>query len=133
MADSKVVIKKVAAYPIASKLVSVSSGNEIVGQIVRLTQSGFIIEVENLAVKVGKEYEVQFQIPASDRLITEKVKVVKVYDRYKQQAELKLSVEKNQAKLYRLAEMHFLSIGTEEKKWIRDFILHIRQAPDKPR
>lgn len=150
MGDRKVVVKKVAAYPIATQLVIESSGSVIPGQIVRLTQSGFLVEVDDLSVKLGKEYEVRFKLPASDRRLAEKVKVVKTYDRYNQggltlsqsakqsteggkESPVDVSVSASQSKIKRLAEMHFLRISLEEKKWIRDFIMSIHQAPEKPR
>ncbi|RME15712.1 MAG: hypothetical protein D6797_06040 [Bdellovibrio sp.] len=117
-------IKKVPAYPIEGVFTGEGLGGPLVGQIIKLTQRGLFANFSSLSVKSGKEYTVSFSLPVLKYSFNEKVKVMKVYDRFE--------VLPQGRKVIRLAEMHFISMTPEGRKKIREFILQIRQEPEKP-
>lgn len=124
MSKQDVKVKKVSPYPIEAELVGTTENRK--GLIVKLTPNGFLIEVDSVSVRLGLEFKVKFTIPLTDRHIEELVKVVKVYDRQRPPVEGEAKPQ-----VYRLAEMHFLAISLAERKWIREFMIAISQAPER--
>jgi hypothetical protein len=111
-------VKKVKPYPIAAKVFKADTPAPIEGQILRVTQLGFQMEVTQLAFSVGNTYKAEFSLPLSQHVISENVKIVRTMDRF---IDGKATV-----KGY-LVEMHFLNISPMTAKAIKEFEIAINQ------
>ncbi len=112
---SKVV--KVRPYPIAAQLKG--EVHELKGNVVKLTQIGFLIECE-VPLKVGSRYQVRFEIPVYHHLIETEMVVIKTHDEFRGS----LGDQRN----YRLAELHFKNLSVLHLKFVTDFLRTIQQV-----
>ncbi|PIS11692.1 MAG: hypothetical protein COT73_02645 [Bdellovibrio sp. CG10_big_fil_rev_8_21_14_0_10_47_8] len=114
-------VKKVAPYPFSVVITDKNGGAPLRGQVVKLTDFGFLMKVEALHFyQVGQNYHVEFSIPVMHMDVLADVKVMKTYDAF----EAVSKVEK--AKLYTV-EMHFLNLPTDKKQGILQFLQKIGQ------
>ncbi len=117
-AKETLVVSKIKAYPIPVKVWLSETMLPVLGDILRVTKVGFQMEVPDVLFKIGDQYNVEFTLPYFNKTITEKIKIIKTMDRYKD--------AKATMKGY-LVEMHFLSINKEHERAISDFERAIRQ------
>lgn len=114
-------IKKVSPYPIDADVAKAEGQVPLKIGIVKLTDFGFLARATVIHFyKVGENYHVSFQLPASSSKISSEVKVIKTYDAI----ESIIGAEKS--KLYTF-EMHFLNLSHTNKKAIQEFIVKIGQ------
>ena len=77
---AEVRIKKVSAYPFPVQIKFETSAST--GQIVKLTQSGFLAEISLNAVQPGEKFECTFELPVSHALIVEPCVLIKLYNQW---------------------------------------------------
>jgi hypothetical protein len=133
-------IKKVNAYPFAVQIKFETSAS--VGQIVKLTQSGFLAEISLNALQPGEKFECTFELPVSHAVITEPCVLIKLYNQWG--AGEKTSATGTEAKapaapppvvsagvstpaaaglsIQRLAEVHFVNLKQDNWKKITAFL-----------
>jgi hypothetical protein len=107
--SSDVVVKKVPAYPIAAQL----KMNTAVGKagLVKLTQLGFLAEVDITNLIPGDKCDIEFTIPVLGHHIAEPIVVIKQYTR--------MNDSKTMA---HLIEAHFTNLSSTSKAKIKDFM-----------
>lgn len=115
------VVKKVSPYPIPLQLNLVEGQPPFKGNIVKLTDFGFLMQCDQKHYyRVTEVYVVQFLIPVFDRAIKAKAKVVKTYDT------LKTEGGKDLSKILTV-EMHFVDLTASQKESIHQFTAKIGQ------
>ncbi len=123
MSNSKsgaVRVKKVRPYPIPA---TISGGEKpLSGNLIKLTQMGFLIEVGANFMKVGEKYQVAFDIPMANWNVHEGVVVVKSYNQFGGAVGAAAG-----GSLVRVLEMHFRSLSSASKEHIVDFLTKIKQ------
>ena len=119
MADPKdgapVEIKKVAPYPIAIDLFKEDAPTPFKGQIVKMTEIGFLMKVEQNVFKVGGTYDILFELPVVKSEIHGQARVIKTYD----------SLDGNKASMTKMytVEMHFKGLDDEQKRAIGSYLV----------
>ena len=114
--DSNVKTQKIAPYPFPITLQI--DGKFISEKVLKLGQSGAIIEAKGLIYSVGMNFPVSFEIPVFKTQLSLSAKVVKTYDR---------ALVKEKA-VQRLAELLFLNLTSEQAKQIQKFLVKIGQV-----
>lgn len=113
---SEAPVKKVAAYPIEVFIVKSESTAAVVGQIVRLTDLGFLVKVDiNQFYKVGESYQVVFVLPVVGVEVAANTRVVKTYDG--------LDVVDNKQVKSRTIEMHFKNLNSIDIASINSYLV----------
>lgn len=101
-------ISKIPPYPIPVEIFKIEGKPPLKGNIVKMTQIGFLMRVETLHFyKVGETFHLQFQLPVVSTVVRCEGQVVKTYD----------AVEK----LYTV-EIHFKNILGREKMAIKSYL-----------
>jgi hypothetical protein len=109
-------VKKVAAYPIEVSILKSEGPGTLKGQIVKLTDIGFLMKVDAAQFyKVGESYQVLFALPLDSENIKVEVKVIKTYDTME-------VVGKNQVK-NKTIEMHFKNIAVTDRSNINSYLV----------
>jgi hypothetical protein len=141
--NPKVNIKKVQPYPISLKLEKAGVFSD--GKIVKLTAVGFMAEMNNF-FKVADQYKVAFDVPVVGESIQCSGKVIKTYDRYRDEDAAKKSIDRIKkpamtpgpanspgaapqapnTKIH-LVEIHFLDLTTKQKDTVKRFLVAIGQ------
>ena len=120
-AEPPPIIKKVQAYPIPVQITKDGLPPNR-AKIFKLTDVGFLVKVIGQKIfKVGDDYNVEFDVPTTDKTIKQPVKIVKTYDNYDNRAD-----QNNLEKVYTI-EMHFKILTPSEKEAIHYFIKKIGQ------
>lgn len=118
--SQEVKIKKVRPYPFSVLLFS-GTPTPLRGQVHKLTQIGFIVEMANhQLLHINDKYEAEFEIPVMSYSVKEPVVVVKFYDQYR-------AKPGGPHETYRLYEIHFRSLKEKHKDEITKFLRHIQQ------
>ena len=111
-------VKRVAPYPISVEIVKVEGQPPQKGHIVKLTEVGFLMKIQNQGFyKVGENYEVQFDVPVSDVTVKSTARVIKTYD-----AAVEASTAKHMEKMY-TGEMHFKILSDRSKVAISTYLV----------
>lgn len=133
-AEENVIVKKVKAYPIAAKISVDATSAE--GRIVKLTEQGFLIEVQLPNCKPGDKAKIDFELPVLHHVIQETCILIKLYNQFieRQSPEslnqaAKASTAGGPARYYQLAEFHFMSLSSANRTKILSFV---RQAMGGP-
>lgn len=120
--QKKTVVKKIKPYPISVQIFKTDGTTPMEGQILRLTEIGFQMEVNQLAYRIGEIYKVVFTLPLLGHIITINVKTIKTMDSFK---DVKLNLKNY------LIEMHFINLSSEQAKYIDQFEIEIKQKVRK--
>ena len=103
------------AYPFNIGLVGKDNPAPRKAQVMKMTNVGFIMQTDaSFLYKVHDNYDLQFTLPGSSRLIAVSGKVVKTYDAM----EARINIEK--IKVY-LVEMHFINLAKDFKRTVVEF------------
>lgn len=106
-------VRKISPYPI--EVAVIKEGPPAQGQIMKLTDVGFLMKVPSTQFyKVGENCQVQFELPVVHETVKAQCKVVKTYD----------SIEKAggvQAKV-RTIEMHFKTLAEGDRLHILNYL-----------
>lgn len=114
-----------SVYPIATSLLTPASPTPIKGEILKLTNLGFLVQVvtpQNW--QTGDRAQVQFQLPGVARDYDEPVKVIKAYLKWAQSE----GAEKVKVQIF---EMHFLSLAASKKLVIDQFVAAHKSSADE--
>ena len=114
------VVKK-QPYPFSALIVKTPGAPPLRGQILKVTDIGFLIEVgSEHFFKVGDNHSVEFDVPSTHVTVEAPIKVIKTYDM--------MTVQEAGAigKVYTV-EMHFRSLEDDEKNAIHHFLKKIGQ------
>lgn len=114
--DSNVKTQKIAPYPFPITIQK--DGKFISEKVLKLGQTGAIIEAEGFIYSVGMSFPVSFEIPVFKSQLSLTAKVVKTYDR---------ALVKEKA-VQRLAELLFLNPTSEQTMQIQKFLIKIGQV-----
>lgn len=127
---SKVVVKKVKPYPIVAKFEK--EAKVFYGNIVKLTLTGFLIELNDHFVSVAELYACSFHFPVIEAGVCEPVKVVKTYDQFRPPTHPAVAVDgqsSSDSVAVRVAELHFEKLQLESRDKIKKFLIAIGQIP----
>jgi hypothetical protein len=139
-------IKKVSAYPFAVQIKLETSAS--VGQIVKLTQSGFLAEISISTLQPGEKFECTFELPVSHAVITEPCVLIKLYNQWGAGGKTSATVTEAQApaqpppvvsagvstpaaaglSIQRLAEVHFVNLKQDNWKKITTFLSSLNKG-----
>lgn len=101
-------------YPIPARILGFEK--PVDARVVKLTNFGFLIEVpQDVPLTVHEKRSVELMLPMSEDVIAARAVIVKVYNQY-------VGKTMENAKIYRLMEMHFETITPEHKLRIERFI-----------
>ena len=109
-ANNKTVKVKIIAFPMAAKMTV--GADTVEAQILKLTASGFLIEVPLTGLKTGGKFQVAFEIPITHQQVTEPCVIVKLYT----------SIDSN------VIEGHFQSLSVESEQKIKRFLHSLSKA-----
>ena len=114
---------KVAPYPIAVSIVRVEGAPHLTGQILKLTEVGFLMKVdESQFYKVAENIQqLSFELPVLGFRIRAPGKVVKTYDAVE-------SMTKEGIKKMKTIEVHFMNLSDENRRNIHSFLVKIGQT-----
>lgn len=124
-------VKKVKAYPIP---VSFQIGTTpVTGNIVKLTQQGFLAEVGLATLQPGEKFDCKFELPVLHRIVTSGGVMVKLYNHWAGKS-TEAGAESGgptpapspgttaNPKVMRLIEYHFQNLSSENKSSIQMFL-----------
>ncbi|MBT4761884.1 MAG: hypothetical protein HOO06_09330 [Bdellovibrionaceae bacterium] len=106
--------EKVKPYPMKLNLVG---GKIIKGEILKLTEVGFLSDLKGEFVEVGDAYKADFTIPVFSKHITIDIIIIKTYDHYM-----------SKDNVVRIVECHYEFIGDDIKQEINRFLEAIQQT-----
>lgn len=123
-------------YPILGTLTP-NSGTPIKMEIVKVTTAGFMVQ-SNVTQnwQTGDRFTVQFSLPTTDASLNEPVKLVKTYLKWLQpppppsapmtapEPGQAAAPDKNKLQIF---EMHFLSLASQKKSVIEQFVARTEQ------
>ena len=110
-------VKIVPAYPIHVEIVQAEGTPPLTGQILKLTEIGFLMRVNTSHFyKVGESYTIQFEIPVVGFPVATVVRVIKTYDAME-------AVNKKQTTKTYTIEMHFKALPTQDRLNINNFLV----------
>jgi hypothetical protein len=109
-------VKKVSPYPIAVALTGPESAQ---GRAMKLTTVGLLVETDR-PLPLGGQFTLGFVIPVLNRAVQTVGVVIKTYARY--------GGEPGKSKSHTLNEIHFKSLGEEDKIAIQSFLSAIHQV-----
>ncbi len=113
-----------AVYPIATSILTPASPTPVRGEILKLTNLGFLVQVATPQNwQTGDRMQVQFELPGVARDYDEPVKVIKAYLKWVQGPSEKLKVQ--------IFEMHFLSLAASKKLVIDQFVAAHKSSADE--
>lgn len=122
MGSDDVKVVKVQPYPFP---IDLHIGGQVAkGSVLKLVQKGAIVRTELAVLKVGDEFQVNFELPVHKTQINLLAKVVKTYDR----ALVKVDPAHPDQKVERLAELLFKNIDNAQIRSIYNFLVAIRQV-----
>lgn len=110
-------VKKVSPYPIPVTIAGTSA--TFTGRIGKLTTVGVLVETDK-PLGLGQQFNLTFTIPVINKAIQAVGVVIKTYARY--------GGELGKTKSHTLNEIHFRSLGDEQRIAIHSFLLSIRQV-----
>lgn len=115
--------QKVAPYPILVGIVRTDGTPPSSGHILKLTDIGFLMRVEESQFyKVGENlHQISFEIPVLGSRVRTAGKVIKTYDGLEQ-------MTKEGMKKMKTVEVHFLSLSDENRRNIHSFLVKIGQT-----
>jgi hypothetical protein len=109
-------VRKVAPYPFAVQITRGEGQPFMMGQIVKMTEIGFLMKVDgNQYYKVGEVYTVYFELPATRDDVSSAAKVIKTYDAVEIIAGQKIKIH--------TIEMHFKEIPDKERRHIHSYLV----------
>lgn len=112
-------------YPIPVSLLTAASPTPVKGDILKLTNAGFLVQVATLQNwQTGDRAQAQFSLPGVTGAFDEAMKVIKAYLKWGQSAEGKVKVQ--------IFEMHFLSLAASKKSVIDQFVAAHKSGADEP-
>jgi hypothetical protein len=114
--DEDVKVVKIHPYPFP--IYFQREGKPVRAEVLKLAQKGAIIRVQDVFLKVGEEFPVEFEIPVHKASVQTAAKVMKTYDRA-------LLQEKG---VERLAELYFTHITQVQIRSIYKFLVAIKQV-----
>lgn len=138
--SSEVHVKKVKPYPFEVQLVRNKGGETIKGSVVKLSQHGFLVEIDGFLPIIQDDYTGHFTLPTQgDYPFDVKLIVIKTYDSFRekvaQQPATQLSPETTPAAsapegpiTVHLAEMHFMHPSTEQVRRVTNWLKTIGQV-----
>ena len=110
-------VKKVAPYPIHIEIAQAEGIPPLNGQILKLTDVGFLMRVYTAHFyKVGENYSVYFEIPVVGFPVEAVARVIKTYDAMEATA-------KNQTTKMYTIEMHFKALPSQDRLNINNFLV----------
>lgn len=118
MSAVKVQKVKVSPYPIAATIFGTTA--PIKGNIVKVTMTGFLVEVPVNPFVAAEKYEVQFVLPVIGVDFKESVVVIKSYDKFQGKDDKGLHT-------YKLIEFHFRNMNGSKKQELENFLRQIGQ------
>lgn len=108
-----------SVYPFKAQLTAADGVPSLV-HIVKITSAGFLAQVTGpLKWKTGDRLQVQFNLPLSDSVFNEPVKVIKSYLKWGKTPAGTVAGEKNKVQIF---EMHFLSLASQKKSVIDQLV-----------
>lgn len=133
MSQHSVQIKKVKAYPIAVQFKTATA--VLPGQIVKLTQNGFLAEVGATSLQPGEKFECTFELPVMHHLVTEPVVMIKFYTQWAGKSQTPnpatsaphAEVGATGHGVLHLIEAHFTSLGETNHLKITSFLQTIQK------
>jgi hypothetical protein len=108
---NNVQVKKIPAYPIPAALVLANGPAQ--GKILKLTQTGFLIELATQFLQAGDKIEVTFETPVQHKTVKESCVVIKLYNQHRGSKE---------GGVQHIAEIHFKPLTHEGKTAITNFL-----------
>lgn len=109
-ANTKTIKVKIIAFPMAAKMTV--GADTVDGQILKLTPSGFLIEMPLQGLKTGEKFQVAFEIPITHHQVTEACVIVKLYT----------TIDSN------VIEGHFQSLSLDNEIKIKRFLHSVFKA-----
>lgn len=108
-------VKKVKAYPFPAEIKAEIKGTPVSlkGQVVKLVQTGGLIDVPGTALQPGDKIDVQFETPVLHGAVSTAAVVVKVTSQLKGIARL---------------EVHFRNLPDDQLSRITNFLIQTGQA-----
>lgn len=105
-------VKRVSPYPINTQIFKAEGQPPTKGQIVKLTERGFLMKVDaGHFFKVAENYRAEFELPADHHTVKSQTVVVKTYD----------TVDSH------LIEMHFKDLTPKDRGHINTYLVKSRQ------
>lgn len=129
----EVEVKKVKPYPIKCRFEG--SGEVFYGNIVKLGLHGFLVELNEVVVRVQQKFLAEFETTVLGDLISGTVIVVKTYDKYKNTTNTPFDKQgkpipvEDGSVAVRIAEFHFKSLVGQQREKIKQFLVAIGQVP----
>ncbi len=111
-------VVKVKPYPFEASFESAQQ-QKFVGEVLKLTLKGFIVDLKKTVVVVGRNYQVRFVLPTKRFPLEFTAKVIKTYDQFRGKTESN--------KVDHLAEFHFVKPSEGNLTEIKSFLLKIGQ------
>jgi hypothetical protein len=109
-------VQKVAPYPIDVSVMKTEGEPLVLGQIVKLTEIGFLMKVDaSQFYRVGESRVVQFSLPVIGTLVSASVVVVKTYGDLAGPGASKVTS--------RTIEMHFRNLSAAHKAQIETYLV----------
>lgn len=113
-------ISKIPPYPIPIEISHIEEKPPLKGNIVKMTEIGFLMKVETIHFyKVGEILKIQFKLPVVNTVVRCEGKVVKTYDAI--DSIVDNVVSRTVEKLYTV-EIHFRNIMEKEKASIISYL-----------
>lgn len=114
--DGDGVIKRISPYPFSVDLLKVEGQPALKGQIVKLTDVGFLMKVDTLNFyRISEKYQLSFILPVMEVPVRSQGKVVKTYDGLEQ-------FKKESSKKQYLVEIHFIELPSNAKTSINNYL-----------
>lgn len=112
-----------SVYPVAMSLLSPSSPTPIKGEMLKLTNLGYLVQVSTPQNwQTGDRAQAAFTLPGVATSFDEPVKVIKAYLKWSQSGDTKVKVQ--------IFEMHFLSLAPSKKSTIDQFVAAHKSSAD---
>jgi hypothetical protein len=107
-------IKKVKPFPFTAQFTSGEMA--FTGQILKMSQVGFLAEVASASVRVGEKVDVQFKLPVLHHEISTTGLIIKIYN------QLTGGIGASGAKNIVVTEVHFKAMSETSKAHITEFL-----------
>lgn len=109
-------VVRISPYPFGVDLLKMEGQPPMKGQVVKLTEIGFLMKVDTLNFyKVSEKYQLNFVLPVMEVSIRSQGKVVKTYDGIEQ-------FNKETNKKQYLVEIHFIELPSNAKTSISNYL-----------